>query len=93
MSVYQASRDTLAAELLVRDAEVPNELLDLYALLVLVRGMLCTLPDVHEAWAVWTLRERPDHRSLIPFDDLTPEVQALDGVYRDAIVAAAARTS
>jgi hypothetical protein len=41
---------------------------------------------VHDAWSVWRNKTDPDHRSLIPFDDLTPEVQQLDSKYREAII-------
>ncbi|ASR75579.1 hypothetical protein SEA_MILDRED21_221 [Streptomyces phage Mildred21] len=62
-----------------------SELLDVYALLVLVKGEEVTLKDVHDAWSVWKNNIRPDHRSLIEFDELTPEVQALDQRYADSI--------
>jgi len=61
-------------------------LLDVYALLVFVKGEECTSRDVHNAWSVWQNKTEPDHRSLIPFDDLTKEVQDLDDEYRDAII-------
>lgn len=47
-----------------------------------------TNEDVHDAWSAWTATYRPDHASLVPFTELTPEVQDLDSKYRDAIVAA-----
>ncbi|QJD50926.1 hypothetical protein KNV00_gp093 [Streptomyces phage Bmoc] len=62
-----------------------SELLDVYTLLVLVKGEAVTLKDVHDAWSVWKNNIRPDHRSLIEFDELTPEVQALDQRYADSI--------
>lgn len=65
---------------------LPDELLDLYALLVAVKGDKVTLKDVHEAWAIWKNRIRPDHKSLIRFDELTPEVQELDRKYANGIV-------
>lgn len=61
------------------------ELLDAYALLVLVRGEDVTLKDVHDAWSVWKNNIRPDHRSLIPFEELSPEVQAMDEKYANSI--------
>lgn len=57
-----------------------------YALLAVTTGTDTTLEHVHDAWAVWTLGSRPDHRSLIPFDRLSERVQALNAPYRDAIV-------
>lgn len=65
------------------------ELADLYALLVMTTGSRTNLADVHSAWALWRNRTNPAHRSLIPFYDLTPDVQALDQKYCDAIVATA----
>jgi hypothetical protein len=66
-----------------------SELLDLYVLLVLTRGEETTLEDVHDSWAVWRSNTNPDHKSLIPFDGLTTEVQEYDLPYRDAIIRAA----
>lgn len=57
-----------------------------YALLCLAKGTETTARNVHDAWAVWAIQEYDGtHRSLVPFDQLTPEVQALDIPYRDAI--------
>lgn len=86
MSNYvQQMTDRLAERL----PTCPAGLLELYVLLALVKGRETTLQDVHNAWSVWTAELRPNHRSLIPFDDLTAEVQELDRKYMDAIHAAA----
>jgi hypothetical protein len=72
-------------------AELPNlgeDLLDLYTLVGCVRGIETSNFDVHEAWSVWKNRTMPDHRSLIPFEELTAEVQDLDSKYRDGIIRA-----
>lgn len=69
--------------------ELPNikyDLAQLYALLVLVQGVNTTLQNVHDAWSAWAINRRPDHKSLVPFKELSPEVQELDRKYRDAIV-------
>jgi hypothetical protein len=63
----------------------PEPLLRLHVLLVLTVGDDTTEREVHDAWAVWCEARDPGHRSLIPFDDLTPEVQALDAKYAQAI--------
>lgn len=79
--IYDITEDILS--------ELPDlnyNLAQLYALLVLVQGVNTTLEDVHDAWAVWTQNSRPDHKSLVPFKELTSEVQELDRKYRDAIV-------
>lgn len=70
-------------------AELPDcdlDLIGFYALLVLVAGPSTTFQDVHDAWAVWRNQTDPEHRSLKPFDELTPEVQELDSPYRATIV-------
>lgn len=72
--------------------EMPGEdphLLRLYALLALVKGTDTTLRDVHDAWSLWRLATRSDHPSIVPFDELSPEVQELDRPYMEAIHRAA----
>lgn len=64
---------------------LPPELTALYALLALVKGDEVSLQDVHDAWSVWRQATAPDHRSLVPFGDLTREVQELDRPYMEAI--------
>jgi hypothetical protein len=85
MNYVQAVTDELA-DLLPGCA---GDLLDLYALLALTRGPLTSLEDVHDAWSVWRNRTAPEHRSLIPFAKLAPEVQELDRKYMEAIHQAA----
>jgi hypothetical protein len=57
----------------------------IYALLCLAVGHNTTARDVHDAWSVWQAGIDPNHRSLIPFEALLPEVQRLDEEYVDAI--------
>ena len=73
--------------------DIPLELASLYALLALTRGINTTLEDVHDAWAVWTAatRNKLDHPSLIPFKELTTEIQELDREYMNGIHRAAQR--
>ncbi len=68
------------------DANPDMSLYRIYAVLALVCGEEVENIDVHDAWSAWIAATKPDHRSLIPFDDLTPEVQELDSPYRDAII-------
>jgi len=56
-----------------------------YALLLLAKGEAVTNEDVHNAWSIWAAEYAEDHRSLIPFGELSPEVQALDEPYTQAI--------
>lgn len=62
-----------------------ERLVDLYILLVFVKGEDVTLEDVHDAWSIWKNKIRSDHRSLVPFDELTPEIQNYDQKYVDSI--------
>lgn len=86
MNYIDEIADQIAGEL--HDLPISDEwrpLYRLYALLCLAKGDETSLADVHDAWTVFTLEHQPDHKSLIPFDDLTPEVQARDQPYKDAI--------
>ena len=75
------------------EQEIPDgysheQIMDLfreYALLALTKGKDTTPEDVHDAWSAWMATHDPDHDSLIPFDKLTPEVQAYDEPYCKAI--------
>lgn len=67
-----------------------DRLLDLYTLLVLTTGEDTTLENVHDAWSLWKREIRPDHRSMIPFEGLKPEIQEMDRKYAEAIRATAA---
>lgn len=84
MSYADDARALLAARI-----EVPDELLDLYALLLLVRGEATTTEHVHDAWSLWQSRTDPQHRSVRPFAELSAEVQAMDEPYAEAIRATA----
>lgn len=68
--------------------EVPDcdtDLLRLYALLALTSGVNTTLEQVHDAWALWRAGTPQGHPSLVPFGELSPEVQELDRPYAVAI--------
>lgn len=70
---------------LSKKISVEGDLLDLYTLLVLTKGIDCELIDVHDAWAIWKNKINPSHKSLIPFSELPLEVQELDRKYTKAI--------
>lgn len=57
----------------------------MYALLSLAKGTETTTKDVHDAWAAWCAKDRPNHPSLIPFEELSGDVQELDIPYLIAI--------
>ncbi len=77
--------DATVTALAARLPDCDPDLLRLYTLLALTVGAEVTLKDVHDAWAVWRTLTRPEHPSIVPFDQLTPEVQDLDSRYADAI--------
>jgi hypothetical protein len=56
-----------------------------YALLCRSKGEKVTAEDVHDAWSLWATLHAPKHPSLVPFNELRPEVQAYDEKYRIAI--------
>lgn len=61
------------------------DLYRIYAVLSFAKGTETTLEDVHDAWSSWRSRTFPEHRSIVPFEELTPEVQELDRKYCEAI--------
>lgn len=65
--------------------DLPDDLIELYALLAITWGQMTSAFEVHTAWAVWRNRTNPGHKSLIPFEDLEPDIKALDDPYVDAI--------
>lgn len=81
--------DELAARLGTVLDDCDDDLLRLYALLALTTGADTTEEDVHHAWGTWRAATRPDHPDLVPFEQLAPEVQALDTRYAEAIRAVA----
>ena len=72
-------------ELLSKKIKVNNNLLNLYSLLVLTKGENVTLEDAHDAWSLDRNRIFPEHKSLIPFKELSYEVQQKDFPYVKAI--------
>jgi hypothetical protein len=79
----------IRTELAKRLPDCDDALIDLYTLLALQYGAFVQLVDVHNAWAVWRNRTDPEHRSLIPFPYLAPDVQEMDRPYMEAISATA----
>ena len=78
---------------LSKKIDVESDLLDLYTLLVFTKGVECTWEDVHDAWSIWKNQIDPQHKSLIPFDELKYEVAELDEKYAKAIIATAKKIS
>lgn len=57
----------------------------IYAVLALSLGTRVTKRDVHDAWAAWMSSRDGTHKSLKPFEELEPAVQAEDEPYVQAI--------
>jgi len=77
-------------EELAKHITVGKGLMNVYALLVLVKGEETTLEDVHDAWSVninqtWNFAQNGNHRSLIAFNELAKEIQEKDRAYVEAI--------
>ena len=80
-------RNSLRSELKSDGTE--DDLLDLYALLVLTVGEECTQEHIHDAWSVWRVlgtQSNPEHGSLVPFYQLSHESKFLDEPYRQAVI-------
>jgi hypothetical protein len=84
MNYVEAFRSEVAKEL----PGLPDALLDMYTLLGLRFDELVNEEDVHDAWSVWKNTIDPKHKSLIPFEELSLEVQQLDTKYVEGIVRA-----
>jgi hypothetical protein len=85
--------ERLIKEILIEFPKLADkpELVDLYAAIVLAKGIDLDNRAVHDAWSVWQNRIRPDHRSIIDYDDLSPEVQDMDTKYTRGLILAALR--
>lgn len=84
-------QNLLEDELKMKGSEYEG-LLEVYGLLVLTVGENCTNEHIHDAWSIWQNKTQPEHRSLLPFDELTKEVQDLDEPYRQAVIKVANST-
>lgn len=67
-----------------------DQLFASYALLALTKGADVTNEDVHDAWSAWATQYDPSNESLVPYDELSPETQSQDTLFRDAILQVAA---
>jgi hypothetical protein len=78
---------------LIDPAILPKEGLDQlfasYALLALSKGTDVSNEDVHDAWSTWATEFDPGNDSIVPYSELSIDVQAEDTVFRNAIRAVA----
>jgi hypothetical protein len=66
-------------------SENAEELLNLYAVLVRAKGTNVTESDIHDAWSTWIVKQNKEHESLVPYEDLTPDVREQDVAFTDAV--------
>jgi hypothetical protein len=92
--VYLDELASAIRESLPAQVDVPKDshgLFILYALLVRTRGTQTSARDVHDAWSAWMSDRDPTHDSLVPFEELPPEIQSEDLPFLQAIHAVASR--
>jgi len=93
MNYLESAANAIKAE--VPADKLPTANTDLlfliYAALMLAKGEAVTREDVHNAWAAWATHIGKDSEALVAFDQLSPDVQAQDQPFVDAIVRMAAR--
>ena len=65
--------------------ENAEELMRLYAVLLRAKGRDVTESDIHDAWSMWMTKYQKNHESLVPYEDLKPEVRAQDSVFANAV--------
>lgn len=94
MTYLRPIADEIAAEADEHDLdEGRRHLFLMYAVLALVRGQAVDQRDVHHAWVAWMAIRGERHRSMVPFEELSPSVQAEDDPFVEAIRRVAARLS
>ena len=62
-----------------------DRLFRIYAALALAKGADVTAEDIHDAWAAWECDRKPNSPSIVPFKQLTPEIQQSDEPFVEAI--------
>jgi hypothetical protein len=68
-----------------------NDLFLIYAVLALTKGVDVEARDIHNAWAAWMSMRNPQHESIVPYDDLSPDVKREDDPYVAAVRSVARR--
>jgi hypothetical protein len=68
-----------------------DELFLIYALLALAKGVDVEARDIHNAWAAWMSTKDPHHESIVPYEDLSPDVRREDDPYLAAVRSVARR--
>ena len=88
MNYLQLLAEKIKAEVptgVLPDTPNLNSLFLTYAVLLLAKGANTTKEDVHNAWAAWMLQNDSSHGSIVPFEELSADVQEQDMPFVDAI--------
>ena len=91
-SNYMLKREAILKEEL--NEELPEVLFSCYLSLACTSastGTPITNEEIHDAWAIWNNTVDNTHTSIIPYIQLSIEIQELDTPYTDAINQAADR--
>lgn len=91
-SNYMLKREAILKEEL--NEELPEVLFSCYLSLACTSvstGTPITNEEIHDAWSVWKNTVDNSHVSIIPYNQLSIEIQELDTPYTDAVNRAADR--
>ncbi|MGB4762821.1 MAG: hypothetical protein WBP12_05715 [Candidatus Saccharimonas sp.] len=66
-----------------------DELVQMYAVLALTKGVTVTNRDVHHAWVIWARRHDPANPDIVLYDQLPRSMQNEDSPFVRAIHAVA----
>ena len=91
-SNYMLKRAAILKEEL--NQELPEVLFSCYLDLACVSastGVPITNEAIHDAWSIWKNTVDNTHKSIIPYNQLSIEIQELDTPYTDAVNRAADR--
>lgn len=92
MNYLRPIADEIAREAGESELDEPRrQLFLLYSVLALVCGQAVERRDVHHAWVAWMELQGEDHRSMVPFEELSASVQAEDDPFVEAIRRVSAR--
>jgi hypothetical protein len=69
--------------------ENADALLLRYAVLLRAKGANVSNSDIHDAWAAWIAARDPTHTALIPYENLSEQVQEQDRAFATAVRRAA----
>lgn len=71
---------------LIPDQQDSDKLFEIYAVLMLAKGISVTNEDVHNAWSAWMSFTAPNHPSIVPYETLSKSLQDQDTAFKEAII-------